>query len=69
MKNIITWIQQVTKKLTALDLARLELAAASVSLLEAQSTKEYAEALVQYHTARISRLQRSIHISQHPATK
>jgi hypothetical protein len=41
---------------TATDLAQRELNEAQRNLLDAQSSKEYAEAMVQYHQTRIARL-------------
>jgi hypothetical protein len=44
------------KDLTAREIALLELQEAEISLLEAQSGREYAEACVTYHQTRINRL-------------
>ena len=46
---------------SALELAARELDEAERSLLEAQTAKEYAEAMCMYHGERIDRLQRYIH--------
>lgn len=45
---------------TALEMASKELAQAERSLLEAQSAREYADAMVTYHGDRIDRLRRYI---------
>ena len=44
------------KDLTAKEIALLEIQEAEISLLEAQSGREYAEACVTYHQNRIARL-------------
>ena len=46
---------------TALEMAIKELTQAELLLLEAQSAREYADAMVTYHGDRIDRLQRYIH--------
>lgn len=45
---------------TALEMASKELAQAERSLLEAQTAREYADAMATYHAERIDRLQRYI---------
>jgi hypothetical protein len=67
MKPLLTYLHNATKKLTAIDLAHQELAQAQIAQLEAQTTREYADAMVTYNTARITRLQRAI--AAHTATK
>lgn len=49
---------------SALELATRELDQAERSLLEAHSAREYADAMVMYHTERIDRLRRYIRESQ-----
>lgn len=45
---------------SALEVAARELAQAELSMLEAQSAREYADAMATYHAERIDRLQRYI---------
>lgn len=49
-------IQKYLAQPSAIDLAKQELALAQKSLLEAQSSQEYARKMAEYHQARISRL-------------
>lgn len=48
---------EIAKPHRAEDLAKLELAAARRSLLEAQSALEYAESMVMYNKKRVTRLE------------
>ena len=50
------WIAQTLRKLTPIEMATIELAEAQRSQLEAESAVEYAQSVVTYNRARISRL-------------
>ena len=49
-------IKHMFRRLTPTELAARELSCAEISRLEAQSAKEYAEAITAYNTARAKRL-------------
>ena len=54
------WIKSLFRPRSAQQLMVLELEEARRSLLQAQSAKEYAEAMVSYHWHRIERLSESL---------
>jgi hypothetical protein len=54
------YLKQVFAKPTPLELATEELVQAERSKLEAETGREYADALVKYNTARIARLRKYI---------
>ena len=56
MRKFIEWIKGLYAAPSAESLALRELENAKRSLLEAQSGREYAEAMCKYHEARIKRL-------------
>lgn len=64
MQAIKETINALFRTPTALEMAAKELALAERSVLEAQSAREYADAMVTYHTERIDRLRRYIKESQ-----
>ena len=49
-------LHQIFRRRTLLEIASAELAEADLALLQAQSAREYAEAMATYQTARIKRL-------------
>ena len=51
-------LKKIFRRLTPLELAAKELAEAERSLLEAQTGREYADAIVEYNTKRIARLRK-----------
>lgn len=53
--------KKLTRKITPLEMAAMELAEAELRLLEAQSGVEYAQSIVSYNQARIKRLKNFIH--------
>jgi hypothetical protein len=53
---MIAVFKRVLRRLTPTEVAARELADAELHLLEAQSAREYAEAMVNYHRQRIARL-------------
>lgn len=61
IRECVNWLKRVYTVPTAETLALRELENAKRSLLEAQSTKEYAESMCKYHDARIKRLTTYLH--------
>jgi hypothetical protein len=61
VKKLWRNFQRVTGRLDPIRKMEEELTDARLSLLEAQSGKEWAEAMVSYHTKRIERLQAQLH--------
>lgn len=57
---MIEYLKHLFAKPTPLELAAIELVQAERSKLEAETGREYAEALVKYNTARIARLRKYI---------
>lgn len=57
-------IQRFLEKPDAMHLAVLELADAKRELLKAQSGRDYAQAMCEYHTNRISRLEKIIGVEK-----
>ena len=49
-------LRRIFRKVTPAEMAAKELADAELSVLEAHSAKEYADSVIAYNTARISRL-------------
>lgn len=58
--NLLKYLQHVFAKPTPLELATEELVQAERAKLEAETGREYAEALVKYNAARITRLRKYI---------
>ena len=58
--NFLNWIKEFFARPTPLELAMEELVSAERAKLEAETGAEYAKALVEYNTARITRLQKFI---------
>lgn len=56
MFNPVKWIKSQVSVPSAETIAQMELEDAKRRLLEAYSAREYAEAMVQYHSARVERL-------------
>lgn len=61
IRESIDWLKSVYTTPSAEVLALRELEDSKRSLLEAQSTKEYAESMCKYHEARIKRLTAYLH--------
>lgn len=61
MRKFIGWLKQLYAAPSAELLALKELENAKRSLLEAQSGREYAEAMCKYHEVRIKRLTTYLH--------
>jgi hypothetical protein len=55
---VIAAIRRVFRKITPAEVAAKELAHAELSMLEAQTAKEYAESVMAYNDARIKRLRK-----------
>lgn len=58
--NLLKYLQNLFAKPTPLELATMELVQAERAKLEAETGREYADALVKYNTARITRLRKYI---------
>jgi len=58
--NFLKYLQNLFAKPTPLELATMELVQAERAKLEAETGREYADALVKYNTARITRLRKYI---------
>jgi len=58
--NLLQLLKHIFAKPTPLELATEELAQAERAKLEAETGREYAEALVKYNAARITRLRKYI---------
>ena len=56
IRETVNWLKSVYSVPSAEQLALRELENAKRSLLEAQSTREYADSMCKYHEARIKRL-------------
>ena len=56
----MNYLKRIFRKLTPLEMATIELVAAERAKLEAETGKEFADALVAYNTARIARLKKYI---------
>ena len=61
IRETVNWLKSVYSVPSAEVLALRELENAKRSLLEAQSTREYAESMCKYHEARIKRLTAYLH--------
>ena len=61
IRETINWLKNVYSVPSAEALALRELENAKRSLLEAQSTREYADSMCKYHEARIKRLTAYLH--------
>ena len=61
ISQIANWLRNVYNGPSAEVLALRELENAKRSLLEAQSTREYADSMCKYHEARIKRLTAYLH--------
>ena len=61
IRETVNWLKSVYTAPSAEQLALRELENAKRSLLEAQSTREYAESMCKYHEARIKRLSAYLH--------
>lgn len=61
IRETIDWLKQVYTTPSAEAIALRELENAKRSLLEAQSTREYADSMCKYHEARIKRLTTYLH--------
>ena len=57
---MITFIKKILRTPTAIEMITEELVEATTSKLEAESALDYAFAMVQYHNARIERLNESL---------
>lgn len=55
---MIAAIRRVFRKITPAEVAAKELADAELSMLEAQTAREYAESVMAYNDARIKRLRK-----------
>ncbi len=58
--NFLKYLQNLFAKPTPLELAAMELVQAERAKLETETGREYADALVKYNTARITRLRKYI---------
>ena len=54
--SLLQLLKQQFRRLTPLEVAAAELVRAELAKLEAESAKEYVEALVKYNASRITRL-------------
>ena len=61
IRETVNWLKSVYSVPSAEVLALRELENAKRSLLEAQSTREYADSMCKYHEARIKRLTAYLH--------
>ena len=61
IRETVNWLKSVYSVPSAKVLALHELKNAKRSLLEAQSTREYADSMCKYHEARIKRLTAYLH--------
>jgi len=64
----MNWLKSLFLPRSALELATIELLDAERSLLESESTSEYAEAMTFYHRQRIARLRAYINEATKKAT-
>ena len=61
IRDLYDWVKNVYTTPSAESLALRELENAKRSLLEAQSSREYADSMCKYHEARIKRLTAYLH--------
>ncbi len=61
INQLVNWVKNAYTTPSAETLALRELESAKRSLLDAQSTREYAESMCKYHEARIKRLTTYLH--------
>lgn len=62
-REMYDWVKSVYTTPSAESLALRELEESKRRLLEAQSTREYADSMCKYHEARIKRLTTYLHIA------
>jgi hypothetical protein len=61
IRQLINWVKNAYATPSAETMALRELESAKRSLLDAQSTREYADSMCKYHEARIKRLTTYLH--------
>jgi hypothetical protein len=61
IRQLVNWVKNAYATPSAETMALRELESAKRSLLDAQSTREYADSMCKYHEARIKRLTTYLH--------
>lgn len=62
MKGLLIRVRNMFRRITPLEMATAELVDAELAKMEADTGKEFAEAMCTYHAARITRLKKHINV-------